>query len=637
MSQIPMRTADFINTLGVNTHIPYTDGGYANIANIDSDLAYLGVSQVRDAISNGANGSAPLSSYIKLAQEGVKFTCFVGASTTANLAAPLALIATLNTTVPGSVIAVEGPNEINNFAFTYNGVGGLQGAVNFQKDLYSAVHSNPALNHVAVDYFTGYNAGSIAVGPNPQTTSGLADFDTQHPYPNHGQAPLQWVNRAQALGNENPPNGPAVYTETGYSTNGGTGGAVDANVQARYTLDLLMDDAQNGIAQTDLYQLMDAYKPGSPQGDDGYGLFDPANQPKAAATSIHNLTTILADTAANATSFTPTALNYSVTGLPATGHSLELQQSNGATDIVIWNEPPIWNQSSGKEIAAPVTNITVSLDSTHGTVRVFDPLLSATAIQTLSNVSGVTLGLTDHPLILQVEPRQVVTQDTLTLRMSEDAWQGDAQFVVKVDGQQVGGTETASALHATGDSNVFSLTGNWGQNQHSVQIQFLNDAWGGASAMDRNLYIDSIAYDRTSYAGTTAALRSNGTDTFAVGTATPTASAPADLLTVHLSEDAWQGDAQFTLSIDGKQITTPQAVVAQHSAGASQDFLFNGNFGAGTHNLGVAFVNDGWGGTKTTDRNLYVDGIDVNGQHYGNGTTTLLSNGTALFTVPTTH
>ena len=36
--------------------------------------------------------------------------------------------------------------------------------------------------------------------------------------------------------------------------------------------------------------------------------------------------------------------------------------------------------------------------------------------------------------------------DTLVLNISENAYQGDAQFTVSVDGKQLGGTFTASAL-----------------------------------------------------------------------------------------------------------------------------------------------------------------------------------------------
>jgi hypothetical protein len=304
MSDPVMRASDFLGTLGVNTHIPYTDGGYANIGNVIADMAYLGINETRDAISNGASGSAPLSSYIEVAQSGVKFTICLNATTTADLKANLALVAQLNQAVPGSVIAVEGPNEINNSPVTYNGVSGLQGALNLQTALYSMVHASSALQGVAVDYFTGYDAGGVAVGPNPATTPGLADYDTQHPYPNNGSPPAGTVSRSQALVNEQPATGPAVYTETGYSTNGGTSGGVNQDVQAKYTLDLLMDAAKDGIAHTDLYQLMDAYQPGSPQGDDGFGLFNPSNQPKEAATAIHNLTAILADAGTNASTFT---------------------------------------------------------------------------------------------------------------------------------------------------------------------------------------------------------------------------------------------------------------------------------------------------------------------------------------------
>jgi hypothetical protein len=299
---------------------------------------------------------------------------------------------------------LEGPNEINNWPVTYNGVTGLQGALNLQQDIYTAVQASPVLKGIAVDYFTGYDAGSIGVGPNPATTAGLANFDNQHPYPNGGEAPYLAVGRAGALVNENPATGPAVYTETGYSSNGGTGGAVNADVQAKYTLDLLLDDAKNGVAQTYLYDLLDAYAPGSAQGDDGFGLFDYTNAPKEAATGIHDLTTILADNGANATTFTPTVVNYSITNLPTTGNSLALQKSSGATDIVVWNEPPIWNATNGTEMTAATTNVTVNLGATYQSVEVFDPLIGTTPIKTLSNVSSVTLGLTDHPLIVEMEP-----------------------------------------------------------------------------------------------------------------------------------------------------------------------------------------------------------------------------------------
>jgi hypothetical protein len=230
------------------------------------------------------------------------------------------------------------------------------------------------------------------------------------------------------------------------------------------------------------------------------------------------------------------------------------------------------------------------------------------------------------------------TTSTLTLNMSEDAYQGDAQFTVSVNGQQVGGVMTANALHSMGDSEVFVLTGNWSTaSANQVAISFINDAYGGTSSTDRNLYVNSIALNGTTYANTSATMCSSGTDTFAVGGSTGTASSPADVLTLNLSEDTYQGDAQFELFVDGKQVSTPQSVTTLNSTGGAEAFTFSGNFGTGNHTVGIAFTNDAYGGTSSTDRNLYVNSIALNGATVANSSATLDSNGTANFTIYTAH
>ncbi len=400
------------------------------------------------------------------------------------------------------MIAVEGPNEVNNWPITYNGVGGLDGAIAVQKDLYAMVHRNAALAGVAVDYFTGYDL--VNVGPNPATTPGLADFNTSHPYPKAGSPPLPWVNRVTALPNQ-PPNaaGPAVYTETGYSTANGTTPAQ----QASYSLDLYFDAASAGIAHTFLYQLMDVYPPGSRQGDDGSGLFDHNNQPKPAATAIHNLTTILADPAGDAATYTPANVSYNVTGSP-TG-SLAIQKADGTTYIAVWSE--------GNAISS-----TVSMSGPARTVEVFDPLIGITPVQTLSNASSTTIRLTDHPVLVAF-------------------------------------------------SGVTST---------------------GASVL-----------------------------------------AMSDTITVYLAKDARSGDAQFTLSMDGKTVTTPQSVTALRSSGVWQPFTMLKTIGAGRHQIGVTRADDSNGGAAARDSNLYVNGISVNGAHYGSGATPLVPNGTVSFSI----
>jgi hypothetical protein len=49
-------------------------------------------------------------------------------------------------------------------------------------------------------------------------------------------------------------------------------------------------------------------------------------------------------------------------------------------------------------------------------------------------------------------------------------------------------------------------------------------------------------------------------------------------------------------------------------AGDWQDISFSGDFGAGEHEMELDFVNDAFGGKAGLDRNLYVDGLTVDGQ-----------------------
>jgi hypothetical protein len=224
-------------------------------------------------------------------------------------------------------------------------------------------------------------------------------------------------------------------------------------------------------------------------------------------------------------------------------------------------------------------------------------------------------------------PPPVITgtgSDTLVLSMAEDAYNGDAQFTVAVDGTQLGGTFTTTAPHASGASQDFVFKGDWAPGTHSVTVTFRNDAYGGTAATDRNLYVNAVSYDGTA-TGQSAALYSNGgrnfsvTDTTAIpGTPTTvTTGTGSDTLVLSMAEDAYNGDAQFTVAVDGTQLGGTFTTTALHASGASQDFVFKGDWAAGTHTVTVTFLNDAYGGTAATDRNLYVDALSYDGTATG--------------------
>jgi endoglucanase len=222
--------------------------------------------------------------------------------------------------------------------------------------------------------------------------------------------------------------------------------------------------------------------------------------------------------------------------------------------------------------------------------------------------------------------------DTIVLNMSEDHADGDAAFTVSVNGQQVGGDYQAHALHASGDAGIVSLTGEWGSGVNDVEVSFINHAYG------RNLYVNSISENGVTDAGTSASFPRNGSHSFAVGGTTPVAAGAADTVTVNLSEDAWDGNALFALYIDGKAVTTPQVVSALRDANQTQGFTFVGNWGAGTHTIGVACANSSYGPKAGEERDIYVDGITLNGSSVFSGATPQhVTNGVSSLTVTTTH
>ena len=86
--------------------------------------------------------------------------------------------------------------------------------------------------------------------------------------------------------------------------------------------------------------------------------------------------------------------------------------------------------------------------------------------------------------------------------------------------------------------------------------------------------------------------------------------------------------------MDGQQIGGTLTAQASHAAGSVQDFLIEGLFGPGSHTATVDFINDAYGGTPSTDRNLYVTGATIDGQAIAGSTLNLWSNGPQSIAFP---
>ncbi len=237
--------------------------------------------------------------------------------------------------------------------------------------------------------------------------------------------------------------------------------------------------------------------------------------------------------------------------------------------------------------------------------------------------------------------------DTLVLTLSEDAFQGNAQARVAIDGQLLTAQPiTVTALHGAAQIEDFTFKGDFGSGAHDLAMSFLNDAYGGTPATDRNLYLGGASYDGIAPRPASAVFDSAGTQHFTIPSAGDPESVPTtidggtfgsgpDTLVLTLSEDAFQGNAQARIAIDGHALTAqPITVTALRTAGQSETFTFDGNFGLGAHDLAVSFLNDAYGGTPTADRNLYLNGASYDGIAPRPATAVFDSAGTQHFTIP---
>lgn len=226
--------------------------------------------------------------------------------------------------------------------------------------------------------------------------------------------------------------------------------------------------------------------------------------------------------------------------------------------------------------------------------------------------------------------------DILALQISEDAYLGNAQFTIAVDGLQVGGVQTATASHASGATQEFDVLGSFAPGPHSVAVDFLNDLYAGTPTTDRNLYVNSATIDATVVPGATLTELSAGSQGFALPLRQTTLGSGSHTLALQISEDAYLGDAQFTVAVDGLQVGGVQTATALHSTGATQEFDVLGNFAAGAHSVTVDFLNDANAGSATTDRNLYVKSATIDGVAVPGSTITELSGGPESFNLQVT-
>ncbi|SCZ42152.1 hypothetical protein SAMN03080610_02870 [Afifella marina DSM 2698] len=387
----------FVDTIGVNTHLNWTDTAYARAGLVESELVYLGIDNLRDVIPLDFQAKV----YEDFAAKGYDFNFLVQVVDGAPLIDQgVKAAADFLKAHPGSIDAIEAPNEINLWPASLAGKSGLAAGGTIQAHLYQAVNANAALGDVPVVGLSVAYANEKVMG-SLGDLSKWADYGNAHIYfPNSLKPQEQWDTILDA---SRIPTGdkPVVVTETGFYTLSDTTMGVSEEVQAKQILNVLMDAAEDGVEKTYIYQLMDPYSDRNLDPENNWGLFNADGSPKMAATALHNLTTILADNS-DVSAKVQGTLQYGIENLPDTAKHMVLTEADGTVDLIIWNEELIWDSATASEKAASAYVSTVTVEST-ADLSVYDPMVSGTkAIAQTEDGQRISFELSDHPIVIEI-------------------------------------------------------------------------------------------------------------------------------------------------------------------------------------------------------------------------------------------
>lgn len=401
-----LRSQDFLGGLGVNGHVSWPGHyPYSGTEKVADAMAYVGVRTLRDHIN-----VSTLSIFERLAARGVRFDLLlhpkVGVDDFVGLARALAR------SHPGSIAALEGPNEVDKWPVAFRGLEGFRAAAELQKALRARARAEPELAGVPIYNLTVSGISrrnSDALGD----LSAHADYANVHPYYRAGQQswghslrdPRYTLSAYMTAARWTASGRPVVLTETGSTTAPGSAIGVTEAVQARQILNSLFAAAAHGASAVYIYELVDSHNDGPDDVESHYGLYRYDWTPKPAAHALHNLTRILDGRRPGRAAQRPLPAHPpapTVEGMPPTASSLILLEDDGSYALILWAEPDPWAEDVDRPIAPPRSIVRVDLGAVAEAVDLYDPLVGRQPQRTFRRTRSLEVALTDHPIILKV-------------------------------------------------------------------------------------------------------------------------------------------------------------------------------------------------------------------------------------------
>ena len=446
---------DFVESICVNTHWDYQDTPYqSNYDGVKQKLLELGIRHVRD----GGSSSNAIARMKDLASVGIKTTYImnpnngVAPNTAYWVSNPAYYINDFvkNKVGTDAIDAVEISNEIDlNYNDFYWHPDDTERVNN---DPTSPLYWIPYVRSLTQDTWNALKsdpvtAGTKIIAPSLGRTydydnksplgdlSNVVDWGNVHSYPFGGNsfnnpytyatiAKYYWQGNFPSVNTDESPytfdvygepfgSKPIASTETGYFTTSTTRG-ISETVHGKYMPRLFLEYFRKGIVRTCSYEFLDQWNQ-SDNPEANFGLLHNDLTPKPAYTALKNLLVRLGDTAPNAKTFTPTALDYTLTVTPTRNynrtqfvHSLLLQKASGVFYLVLWHEI-----SNGDITTTPTrtinppampTKITLNTPISYAMQSIWDDAGNRNEKQAAISNKTISINVTDKVTVLKLTP-----------------------------------------------------------------------------------------------------------------------------------------------------------------------------------------------------------------------------------------
>lgn len=348
---------DFVESVGVNTHLSYSSTAYDDFDSVKDALVDLGVRHIRDyPVPQNVEAINELSS------EGISLTAIMGTPRPRPWM-PFdleELHEVVRDDIRGAVDAVEGANEWDN-SDEEDWAPQLR---DHQEALWDLMSEDERTNDIPVV------APSITWDYNMDEAGDLSewvDLGNVHPYPG-GRPPETRVASDIEANQSNNVGGVEVWaTETGYHnavSNGRGHPGVSEDVASTYLPQLFLHYFAIGVPRTFSYELVDQIEDPRER-EASFGLLRSDFTAKPSYMALQDLLRLLEDPGPV---FQPGRLDYSLGGADDDTRHLLLQKRDGTFYLALWQSASIWDVRD----AGPV-----EVDSRPVTIELVQPLSEA--------------------------------------------------------------------------------------------------------------------------------------------------------------------------------------------------------------------------------------------------------------------